>query len=204
MLTLFCHTAITMPSDKFMKPFQFNDRFFQRGQTWRECLETWEPERDAFLRSASQKPLLQKTLSELVHNHKGARFGVLYHFASIDSALALPAIGATFTRVEHLEVRFFNMSFFFPALNPHFGRKVPQVLALNDHGHCQHQWGPRPPEVAAILQTGDEMLGRELDHKLRRIPRQDYLAALDRSLSEFIGKTNTDQSLEPNPISQAD
>ena len=188
-----------------MKPFQFNDRFFQRGQTWRECLETWEPERDAFLRRSSQKPLLQKTLSELVHNHKGARFGVLYHFASIDSALALPAIGATFTRVEHLEVRFFNMSFFFPALNPHFGRKVPQVLALDTKGFCSSQWGPRPEEIeSAIHLETTELNGRELDDRLRRIPQQDYLATLDRALFEFIEGVPATQGRTADPLAQPD
>ena len=134
-----------------MKPFQFNDRFFQRGQTWRECLETWEPERDAFLRRSSLKSLLQKSLSSLVHHHKGRRFAVLYHFASIDSELALPALGATFTRVEHIEVRFFNLAYFFPALNPHFGRKVPQVLALNHEGICTGSWGPRHRKSPPLL-----------------------------------------------------
>jgi len=171
-----------------MKCFRFDDRFFQRGQTWRECLETWEPQRDSFLRFATQKTLLQKTLSALVHNQRGRRFAVLYHFASTDSELSLPAIGASFTRVDHIEVRFFNMAYFFPALHPHFGRLVPKVLALDPEGCAIQQWGPRPPEIDAILPETHPDLRREIDAQLRSYPRQDYLEALDRSLQQFVSE----------------
>lgn len=181
-----------------MKPFQFNDRFFQRGQTWRECLETWEPERDAFLRRASLKPLLQQSLSALVHHHKGRRFAVLYHFASIDSAIALPALGATFTRVDHIEVRFFNLAYFFPVLNPHFGRKVPQILALNHDGFCIDKWGPRPPEVAALIADEDPEKRGDLDAKLRAFPPEAFLEALDQSVYDFIHKIPATQASVSN------
>lgn len=169
-----------------MKDFQFSDRFFQRGQTWRECLETWEPERDAFLRRASQKSLLQKSLSALVHHHKGRRFVVLYHFASTDSALSLPALGATFTRVDHIEVRFFNMAYFFPMLYPNFGRVVPQVLALNAEGFCSQKWGPRPASLDELLDIQTPEWRREVDHKLRSYPVNQFLEELDQSLQNFI------------------
>jgi len=169
-----------------MTSIYFDNQFYQRGQTWRECLEAWEPEREDFLRRVQRRPVLQSAVTRLSEFPRGARLAVYYSQRTLDSRLALPAIGATLQQATHVETRYFCDAFFFPALYESLGRKAPQILVRSESGMFHPSWGPRPEALThELARFQDQQPGADPDAWLLGFDPARLHALLDESLAQL-------------------
>ncbi len=164
--------------------FKFNDRLFQRGQLWRECVEEWLAHRNAFLQSVQEPPLLLKSL-KILNQQKARRFVLIYSINSLDSVVSLPFIGATLHTSRQCVTRFFCYEYFFPLFSDVLDRGFPKLLSLDKHGSVKELWGPRPQSVTDHVseQMGE---GKSKDRALTEFARQHYPTELDLSLSRAL------------------
>lgn len=163
--------------------FKIDERLFQRGQMWRECVEEWLSHRNTFLQSVQEPPLLEKTL-KVLNKHSTRRFAMIYSINSLDSVLSLPFVGATFHTSRHV-TRFFSFEYFFPVFNDQLGRGYPRLLSLDRNGSVKYVWGPRPESVTEHI-AKQVARGKSCDHALTEYARDAYPSELDDSLSAAI------------------
>ena len=162
--------------------FKFDNRLFQRGQTWRECLESWGVNRqDLLLRSKSGRPL-QQTSQKLTALPEGSRIAVYYGQWSVDSVKTLPHLGKTLETSPKVTCRFFCEEVFYPMMNEPFGRKVPKLLLLDGQGWVINTWGPRPKAITEEMRNS-QLKGTRLDDWLLGYDEQTYLEKLDPSMA---------------------
>ena len=164
--------------------FRFDDRFFERGLIWQECLESWPADRERFLRGAHGEPLLAKTAECLPRFPLYTRFAIYHGTWNLDSFLSLPAIGFTFSCAGGIETRFFCREYFFPVLGSVLGRKTPRILLLGEEGQIVKSWGPRPDSLTRQLAKQHE--GPGMDLWLRGLDAKIYHRELDRDLHRFL------------------
>lgn len=161
--------------------FKFDDRLFQRGQMWRECVEEWLAHRNAFLQSVQEPPLLEKTLKTL-NQQPLRRYAIVYSTNSLDSLLSLPFVGSTFHTAKNAVTRFFCHEHFFPLFAESLERGLPRILVLDRNGSVKPVWGPRPLPVTRHL--GEAMnSGVTQDRALTDYARNHYPLVLDQSIS---------------------
>ncbi len=169
-----------------MTVLYFDNQFFQRGQTWRECLESWETDREEFLRRVQKRPILKTALKRLSLLPKGTRIAVYYSQRTLDSRMNLPAVGALFQQIAHIETRYFCDAFFFPALYEALGRKAPQILLQKETGVFHSEWGPRPePLTRELAEMKQDRPGANPDAWLVGLDRARRIELLDQSLAQF-------------------
>ena len=141
--------------------YRFSPTFFQRGQTWQECLASWQHDRRYFLTLVSESRPLPQLAVALARAPRAGRVAVYYDPLVSDVRKLLPALGLTLQAAEHLQVRFFDARIYFPELYPVFGRAKPTLAFLKDDGSLAETWGPRPAAVTEQLPAQDEdPLGR--------------------------------------------
>lgn len=133
-----------------MDSFHFDDRLFQRGRTWQECLESWDHNRDLFLTRVAEVEPLPKTITALNQVTRPQRLAIIFQTWRLDSLMCLPVIGKTLSQANHLTVRYFDKQAFF-SLFYNLGRQVPKLLKLADNGQASFLWGPRPKQVSEQL-----------------------------------------------------
>ena len=166
-----------------MESIIYDLRFFQRGRTWSECLESWDHQREVFLRRVNHAQALQGTYRKLRAQPAGDRLAVFFNPCHIDCFLALPYLGATLAKVSHLECRFFDSRIFFSRLHG-LGRKMPLIQILDETGIIKKYWGPRPEGLNLEWQQ-QQGSGQEKDAWLLAYNRVAYVNQLDQSLVEF-------------------
>lgn len=161
----------------------FDNRLFQRGLTWSECMASWRPSRSSFLQDVEDAPGLPN-LKDLLLRLDSGRFVILYSPYSLDCRRSLPILGPLFGNMGNLNVRFFAMEHFFPLLYPVFGRPVPRVCLLDESGKPCSTWGPRAKTVQAGLAERAHLPAPERDAWLWSIDTDLYAGALDNALRE--------------------
>ncbi len=159
----------------------FDHRFFQRGQTRRECLESWGPERDAVLRKTAEGAVLEETLDHLLRFPRGTRLVVFYNPWSVDSVKTMPFIFNTLARADGIVARFFNADVFHQVFSPCFGRTSPRLFLLDTAGEVWRGWGPRPSNITKHLKLFKT--GVEKDNWLRNLEDSQFLKSLDPSIA---------------------
>ena len=164
-----------------MNTLCFDHRLFQRGQTRRECLESWSPERNILLRKAAEGVILKETLDHLLRFPRGTRLLVYYSPWGLDSVKTLPFIFNTLARAEGIVARFFNEDVFHPIFGPGYGRSSPRLFILDKSGQVLCHWGPRPARLSQQLQLFNT--GEEKDSWLKNVEDTHYLASLDTSIA---------------------
>ena len=153
----------------FQEP-KLDQRFFQRGCTWKECVEEWKQDRDFFLGLHLQVQTLPKLHAALTRLAP-SKLLVLYRSLPM-GLLTLPALGKTLEQATHLNTRFFSNESFFPRLKPDF-RRTPLVLALvKPNNTLEPAWIPEPELDVPSLETLNTGLFLE------------FLKAMDHSLSK--------------------
>jgi hypothetical protein len=167
-----------------MDVFRFDDKLFQRGNTFSECIEWWFDEREAFLRRVDQKIVLRQTLEQANQLPSGTGVAVYFSNYLLESALTLPWIGRTLDGLKDIEVRFFCKEFFFPVLSPAFGRQTPKIAVLNKAGFPVQYWGPRPEQLESRIHER-RSTGESLDQFLANLDSEEFAEMLDRSLATY-------------------
>jgi len=170
-----------------MVAFQFSDRFFQRGQTWWECLESWQHERADFLNQVKRDSTLESFGDCLRQCDRDVRLAVVYSQHLRDSRMALPAIGNTISRNEAFQARFFWTDVYFPAFHTLIRRPAFRILRLDGEGAVSASWGPRPAAISQELQALPLHSPAARDQWLTNYDERRYLQALDRFLTGFLG-----------------
>lgn len=161
--------------------FKIDDRLFERGQTWNECVEDWTYQRALFLKSVSVKNALTRT-SVLLKRIGHGRLALIYGEASLDSLIALPYLGKTLDAFPGIQARFFRFELFFPVLFPGLGRRVPRLLSLDGNGAATAIWGPRPETMTQELSQVPDGRSRDFDIRFMQMVRRSYPKALDDAL----------------------
>lgn len=168
-----------------MDSFRFDHKLFQRGQTWRECMESWSFRRNLFLERALQDFSLPK-LEAAVAASPGSRIAVLFHPKTLDAMKTVPILGNVLGRIPGGEPRFFALDIFFPVFSQPFGRISPRVLLLQEDGRAGSSWGPRPEEVTRqLLAISTESGHDERDRLLWDFSDAAFCALLDDSLASM-------------------
>ena len=173
-----------------MDQLQFDDRLFQRGQTWHECLQAWLSERADFLNKVLEKNAMEKTIEKLRCLPRGTRIAVFYSLWTLDSAKSLPFIGPSLEKVPQLEVRYFSQELFFTITYGILGRQAPRILLLDEDGKIKRSWGPRPPKITEELQG---LSASEVDERLLQYQEAQFLDALDHSVVESLFPAEEDR-----------
>ena len=171
-----------------MTIFHFDNRLFQRGQTWEECIESWEYKRDTFLHNVREGRTLKSTAKLLLKLPNHTRIAVYYSNAMLDSLKALPMLGNTFAQDPHIVTRYFCGEHFFPILYEVLGRKMPQVLFLTRSGASRPVWGPRPETVTAQLSHQED--GMKSDDWLQSYDMDRFQKELDQSLAKRLFRSS--------------
>ena len=169
-----------------MASFRFDNPFFQRGQTWTECLESWVYRRRRFLASAADATVLPLTASILEELTEPKRIAVYYNPSGPDTFRVLPLIGSTLDHLSHVETRFFNFDFFFPVLYTHLGRRTPKLVFLDRNGEWIAVWGPGPDKVAMETEKRLHPSGETRDRLVGEYDDRRYAGALDGSIAGFV------------------
>ena len=165
-----------------MMGLQIDDRLFQRGATWQECRESWEFNRENLLERSRHGHLLPHTLERLLRLPPRTRAVVLFHGRTLDSLKAMPFIGNTLARASRLQVRYFNLSWFFPRFYPHLGRTAPRLL-FPDQNQGATAWGPRPAQITSEM---SEIALEDRDQWLMDYNEAGFGALLDQELADFL------------------
>lgn len=134
----------------------FDQKLFQRGQTWNECLEAWSHERAYFLARIEEAQPLPKLTQSLQALPEGCRVVVYYNQYRTDARKFLPTLGKSLSAIPHIYCRYFDADVFFPLLNPLFGRCLPCVAMLDENGRVMSTWGPRPKTVTQELEKHEQ------------------------------------------------
>lgn len=172
----------------FMNPFQLSNKLFQKGQTWHECVESWQGRRRLFLERLDQASQLRQT-SGILASHVGeSRLAVYFSQWSTDALMALPFIGVTLSGQPHVQVRFFSSEFYFPLLHEALGRCTPLLLLLAPNGEAYEVWSQRPEEMqlqdckqsveAFLLDYSLERYGALLDAHIARQLKSVFAAKI--------------------------
>lgn len=165
--------------------FCFDDKLFQRGQTWQECLAAWQTHRLTFLDKIANAPALPKTSRQLAALPEATRFVVYYSNYKLDTWLSLPMIGKALSAGDQLDVRYHCAEYFFPTLGHALGRKTPLLLVLDDHGRIVDQWGPRPASVTKALEQMQSRAAYDRDRWLAHLDPTRFAGLLDEELCQF-------------------
>ncbi|CAM2065424.1 Thioredoxin [Sulfidibacter corallicola] len=174
--------------------FCFDDKLFQRGQTWRECVMAWQTHRETFLDQLQQTTRLPKTSRKLTGFSPGTRMVVYYSIYKLDSWMSLPILGPVFGAQEHLEVRFHCAEHFFPVLGEPLGRCSPLVLLLDGEGSVVARWGPRPASVTKALEQMSNRAASDRDRWLARLDSVRFAGLLDEELAFFFTRAASESA----------
>ncbi|CAM2009223.1 hypothetical protein [Acanthopleuribacter pedis] len=166
--------------------FCFDNKLFQRGQTWQECLASWQTHRLTFLDKIANAPQLTKTSDQLAKLPPYTRFAVYYSNYKLDTWLSLPIIGGSLAAFDHLEVRFHCAEYFFPVMGRTLGRKTPLLMLLDQQGTIRDQWGPRPASVSKALEQMQNRAASDRDRWLVHLDPTRFAALLDEELNQFL------------------
>lgn len=166
--------------------FCFDNKLFQRGQTWQECLASWQTHRLTFLDKIAKAPKLTKTSERLAHLPPQTRFSIYYSNYKLDTWLSLPIIGVTLAAFPLLEVRFHCAEYFFPILGQTLGRQTPLLMMLDGQGRIARQWGPRPASVSKALEQMQNRAASDRDRWLVHLDPTRFAALLDEELNQFL------------------
>ena len=173
-----------------MDAFRFDHKLFQRGQTWRECMESWKYRRDLFLERALQDFSLPKS-EKVLASMTDRRIVVLYDPKMLDAMKTVPILGNVLSRIPSLELRLFSQDIFFPVLYQPFGRHSPRLLLLEAEGRVEELWGPRPEAITRQLQDISVENGHgERDRLLWDYQDLEFCALLDDSLARLFTTVN--------------
>jgi len=148
-------------------------RFFQRGHTWVELLESWSADRDFFLGLYHNLEKLPKFHASLMH-FEPQPIGVTYRPHLLFPLYALPAIGKTLAQAHHLRCHFFNAELFHSRL---YASRSPLGLFLpgakrrtlweaGDHPQAPGREQLTGERLARFLVELDDALAREIREAL--------------------------------------
>lgn len=133
---------------------EINDRLYQRGQTWRECLGSWEHEREILLRHFKDSD------ANPLRFPKSLRFLIWYQRDRVDT---MPQLAFLLRQsASDDRTRFFDADVFFSRLYEVFGRSGPAILAVDSNGQTV---GP-----VFLLKAGS---AEDMNHSL-----ENYLSSL--------------------------
>ncbi|PIE02852.1 MAG: hypothetical protein CSA81_04955 [Acidobacteria bacterium] len=165
-----------------IKNLNFTQRFFQRGLTRKECIESWPRRRASFLAQVNKVQkleLLYDCCSSLNETH---RIAILYSTVSLDSFFVLPYVLETLKNVRNISARYFGYEYFFPFFHGYVARLFPCILILDQQGNVVGDWIPRGHCL------GEEHAAVWDDEQLSQYAIRNYPANLDLELVAFFGK----------------
>ncbi len=165
--------------------FKMDPKYFQRGQTWQECLTSWQHERANFLARVQEAPILPKFAAWLTQQPDGTRFALVYDPFLADSRKVLPALARTLDQAANVTVRCFDHSIYFPDLHGVIGRRVPCWLTLDQAGNLLHPWGPRPTEITREMAAADLCDAQQRLSWLLGYDQARFDELLDQDLTTF-------------------
>lgn len=165
--------------------FKMDPKYFQRGQTWQECLTSWQYERVNFLARAQEAPILPQFAAWLSQLPEGTRFAIVYDPYLADTRKLLPVLARTLEQAANLSLRLFDNDIFFPDLHGVVGRRVPCLLALDAEGYPQRAWGPRPAQVTREMELAGFADAQQRLSWLLGYEQAHYEHMLDEELTAF-------------------
>ncbi len=134
-----------------MKAFKMDPKYFQRGQTWSECLTSWQHERLNLLARVQDAATLPGFANWLQNLPQGSRFAIVYDAYLADTRKLLPTLAHTLEQAPNLTCHFFDHDYYFPDLQQTLERRLPCLVPLDHEGLLQQPWGPRPEQITREL-----------------------------------------------------
>lgn len=168
-----------------MKSFKMDHKYFQRGQTWPECLTSWQHERVDMLTRVQDAATLPGFSAWLQTLPQGTRFALVYDAYLADTCKLLPTLAHTLEQAPNLICRYFDHDYFFPDLHPTLGRRLPCLVPLDHEGVLQAPWGPRPEQVTRELAATGGTDAKQRLAWLLAYEQERYERLLDDDLLAF-------------------